>query len=582
MPDGPLSTPDSILIPRNTKRISPSEPYFNLGTFGLKITTSSPDAQKWFDRGLTWSYSFNHLEAVRCFEQAILADPEAAMAYWGYAYARGPNYNKPWELFDQEDMRDSLSKCHYASEKARELSKKRGTDIERALADAIIYRFPEENDGHYEKWTRSYGDKMEEAYKVYKDDLNVAALYADSRMNLAPWQLWDIKTGEPREFSRTKEIKAVIEAGFESPGGQHHPGLLHLYIHLMEMSPIPETAIPAADRLRGLVPDAGHLNHMASHLDVLIGDYRRAIASNLDGIVGDEKYRLINGAADLYAFYRLHNYSFLIFCAMLNGQYRVALAALDGMEHSLTDEVMRVDSPPLVDWLECFKTVRPMVLVRFGKWDEILELPFPEDREFYIVTTTALLYARAVAYSIKGEVAKAHAERDAFLDHLNRIPPTRLEYPNPMTDIFRVGEAMLDGELEYRKGNIDVAFKHLEESIKRSDNLIYCEPWGWKQPPRHAYAALKLEQNKVEEAAKVYAADLGFNDELPRAHQHPNNVWALHGYHECLTKLGREAEANIVGVQLRLALAVADISVESSCFCRRVTPVSNESACCEV
>lgn len=570
-------TPHIDLIGSSINAIPSSEPYYDLGAFSRCITTSSADAQEWFNRGLAWSYGFNHLEAVRCFQQAILADPDAAMVYWGYAYAKGPNYNKPWELFDKEDLEDSLVKCRHASLTARKLAK---TPLEKSLAEAIAERFPEEDDGKYSEWTRRYGDAMEKVYEEYGDDLDVAALYADSRMNLAPWELWDIKTGEPREISNTPIIKRTLETALRRPEALDHPGVLHLYIHLMEMSPTPEKAIPAADRLRGLIPDAGHLNHMPSHLDLLIGDYRRAIASNLEGILGDEKYLKLQGPADYYAFYRLHNYHILIYAAMFNGQFGIAMKTLERMELSITDEVMRVGSPPLVDWLEGFKTVRLHLLIRFGKWDDILAMPFPDDRDFYIVTTVTQHYARAISYAIKDDIPQAEKEQAAFEELLVQVPESRLEYPNKCSDILRVGQAMLDGELEYRKGNVEEGFTHLQEAIKRSDNLVYAEPWGWMQPPRHAYAALKLEQGKVEEAADVYAADLGFDDTLPRAHQHPNNVWALHGYHECLTKLGREKEAKIVGQQLRLALAIADVSIESSCFCRRVQPASNETACC--
>lgn len=565
------------LIDPSIRPVSPSESYYNLGAFSRKITTTSSSAQQWFNRGLAWSYGFNHLEAVRCFQQAILADPEAAMAYWGYAYAQGPNYNKPWELFDAEDLKHSLVKCRQASLAACRLAK---SPLEKALAEAIIHRFPEVDDGKYSEWTRRYGDVMEKVYREYGDDLDVAALYADSRMNLAPWDLWDVKTGEPREISNTPIIKQVLETALAHPAVYEHPGVLHLYIHLMEMSPTPEKAIPAADRLRGLIPDAGHLNHMPSHLDLLIGDYRRAIASNLEGIVGDEKYLKRQGPADYYAFYRLHNYHILIYAAMFNGQYAIAMKTLERMELSITDEVMRVGSPPLVDWLEGFKTVRLHLLIRFGRWDDILAMPFPDDREFYIVTTATQHYARGVAFAIQNDIPSAEKEQAALEERLAQVPDSRLEYPNKCSDILRVGQAMLSGELEYRRGNVELGFEHLRDAIDRSDNLTYAEPWGWMQPPRHAYAALKLEQGQVEDAADVYSADLGFDDTLPRAHQHPNNVWALHGYHECLVKLGRDKEAKIVGQQLRLALAIADVSVESSCFCRRKQPVSDETLCC--
>ena len=573
MPDGSLSP---TILPPTITPINPAEAYYDLGHFSRPVATSSAAAQRWFDRGLTWSYAFCHYESVKAFEQAILADPSCAMAHWGLAYALGPNYNKPWESFDEEERRESLKRCRAASLRALDLA---ANPLEKALARALGYRYPEVNDRQYERWTKEYAEAMAEVYKEFSDDLDVAAIYADSRMNIAPWDLWDLKTGLPRESSKTEVIKNVLERALANPRAHSHPGILHFYIHLIEMSPYPERGIPPADRLRGLIPDAGHLNHMPSHLDVLIGDYRRAIASNAEAIIGDEKYVARNGYLDYYAFYRLHNYHFLIYAALFNGQFRIAMEMVEQMEHSLTDEVLRVKSPPLINWLEPFKSVRAHVLVRFGKWDEILSLPFPEDREFYCFTTAIVHYARGIAFALTDRIKEADAERKAYVSAVAKVPPNRHEFPNTCSDILAIGEAMLDGEIEYRKGNLKAGFAHLQTAIDRSDNLIYAEPWGWMQPPRHAYAALKLEQGELEEAARVYAADLGFDGSLPRAHQHPNNVWALHGYFECLSKLGRQAEARIVNQQLKLALAVADVSIESSCFCRRLQPAENSSCC---
>ena len=319
-------------------------------------------------------------------------------------------------------------------------------------------------------------------YEKYRDDLDVAALYADSRMNQAPWQLWDIKTGTPRKGSKTAQIKLVLENAMLDPKSLSHPLILHLYIHhLMEMSPIPEVALPVADRLRGLIPDAGHLNHMPSHLDLLVGDWRRAIASSLEAIVGDEKYLKRTSDTDYYTFYRLHNYQILTYAAMFNGQYRYAIETIDRSEATLPDRVLRVKSPPLIDWLEGFKTVKHHALIRFGKWDEILNLSFPEDQEFFIVTTTSLHYARAVAFALTNRLDEAAEEQRLFVEHLAKVPESRLMYPNKMTDILKVGEAMLAGELDYRRGNLSVAFDHLRESIRRSDALVFAEPWGWMQ-----------------------------------------------------------------------------------------------------
>lgn len=357
-----------------------------------------------------------------------------------------------------------------------------------------------------------------------------------------------------------------------------HPGVLHFYIHLMELSPRPEAALVAADALRDLVPDAGHLQHMPGHIDVLIGDYRRCIASNYDAVAADRKYMTLGTTKDFYSFYWLHNFTFVIYGAMFNGQSKTAISMCDSMEEWLTDDFMRVTNPPMIDWMEGFLTYKLHVLVRFGRWEDILALPFPNDRAFYSVTTTFIHYGRALSYALTGRLEQAAAEREEFRAARKRVQPSRQAFPNVWPDIFDIAEEMLTGEYEYRLGNIEVAFTHLRKCIALNDNLVYAEPWGWMQPPRHAYAALQLEQGNVAEAAKAYAEDLGFSDALPRALRHPNNVWALHGYHECLVRLGRDAEARMIKPELDVALAVADITIESSCFCRRV---GAESGACE-
>lgn len=358
-----------------------------------------------------------------------------------------------------------------------------------------------------------------------------------------------------------------------------HPASLHLYIHLMELSPTPEAALPAADALRALVPDAGHLRHMPGHIDLLIGDYRRVLAGAVDAMAADDKYLTLGCARDFYQFYTQHNASFTVYAAMMAGRLAPALDACDRMEHWLPDDFMRTPNPPIADWMEGFLTFRVHVLVRFGRWADLLALPFPADRAFYSVTTTMVHYGRAIALALTARLGEAAAERDSFRAARARVPASRQAFPNQWTDIFDVAEQMLSGELEYRSGNVEAGFEHLRTSIQLSDRLIYAEPWGWMQPPRHAYGALQLEQGNVDEAARVYAEDLGFAETLPRALRHPNNVWALHGYHECLTKLGRTAEASMVKRDLDIALAAADVPIASSCLCRRVE-AAPKAACC--
>lgn len=557
--------------------------YYDLGTYSRPVTTSSPEAQTWFDRGLIWTYAFNHEEAVACFEAAAAADPDCAMAYWGIAYALGPNYNKPWEFFDSEDLMRTVDRTHAAVEKAHARAGN-ASPVERALIGALRARYPHARAVEdCSVWNEPYAEEMRVVHDLSPDDLDVATLYADALMNLTPWRLWDLRSGTPAPGARTLEAKAVLDRAVGTEAGARHPGILHMYIHLMEMSPTPELALPAADRLRGTAPDAGHLHHMPTHLDVLCGDYRRVVSDNSRAITVDEKFLQRSGALNFYTLYRSHDYHFKIYGAMFLGQSAVALETAKRLETSIPEELLRVPSPPMADWLEGFLAMRVHVLIRFGRWDDILALPLPADQSLYCVSTAMLHYARGVALAATGRVPQAEAERELFRAACGRVVTSRMLFNNTCTDILQVAAAMLDGELAYRKGNFDEAFAALERSIKLDDNLPYDEPWGWMQPTRHAYGALLLEQGRVVEAEAVYRADLGLDDTLPRALQHPNNVWALHGLHECLVKLGKTGEAQIVAQQLKIASAVADVPIEASCFCRlsaEAGPTDTHGHCC--
>ncbi|KAL2755732.1 hypothetical protein ACRALDRAFT_2104674 [Sodiomyces alcalophilus JCM 7366] len=542
--------------------------YFDLGSHTFLVTTRNADAQRWFDRGLMWCYGFNHEEAEFCFQQAALHDPDCSMAYWGIAYALGPNYNKPWSSFEARELQDSVDRTHRAAADARRLADQ-ATAIERDLIDALSRRYPQGRPGpDFKVWNRSYADAMAAVYEKHPDNLDVATLYADAMMNLTPWRLWDIRTGKPAEKARTAEVQRVLGRALAQEGGRQHPGVLHLYIHLMEMSPTPEDALTTADHLRGLVPDAGHLHHMPTHIDILCGDYRRAIASNSDAIRADEKYLARRGALNFYTLYRSHNYHFRLYAAMLAGVSEIALDTVSRLEASIPEALLRIESPPMADYLETFLAMRVHALIRFGRWRDVLALPLPRDQRLYCVTTAMTHYAKGVALASTGKVDEADEERGLFLSAVRLVPKSRTLFNNAALHILSIAEAMLDGELEYRRGNYDVAFHHLRTAVARDDALPYDEPWGWMQPARHALGALLLEQDRVEEAAAVYSADLGLDSTLPRQLRHPNNVWALHGYHECLVRLGRLQEARLLEPQLTLALAVADVPIRASCYCR--------------
>jgi hypothetical protein len=541
--------------------------YFDLGTYAREITTTSAETQAWFTRGLVWAYSFNHEEAAWCFERAIEADPGCALAHWGLAYALGPNYNKPWEAFDPADLSLSVSRAFAASRAASDASA--ASPVERALAHALAFRYlSAEPAGNFAAWNAGYADAMRSAYRSFPGDLDVAALFADALMNLTPWALWDTATGEPAEASGTVEAKAVLERALSRADGRAHPGILHFYIHLMEMSARPEDALQAGDWLRDLVPDAGHLRHMPTHLDVLCGDYRRVVSSNNAAIAADEKFVARSGAMNFYTLYRAHNYHFKIYGAMFVGQARTALEAADQLAGAIPAELLRVEVPPMADWLEGFVPMKMHALIRFGRWHDIIDTPLPGDPGLYCVTTAMMHYAKGVAYAATGRLGDAQEQRRLFAGAVGRVPQSRTVFNNTCQDILRVAGAMLDGEVEYRTGHHEAAFGQLRRAVELDDGLPYDEPWGWMQPARHALGALLLEQGRVEEAESVYRADLGLDDTLARPCQHPGNVWSLHGYHECLTLLGKHEQAGIISQQLKIAAAYADVPITSSCYCR--------------
>jgi tetratricopeptide (TPR) repeat protein len=545
--------------------------YYDLGRYGRAVSTSSPDAQLWFDRGLVWCYAFNHEESIRCFRTAAEHDRNCAMAYWGIAYAAGPNYNKQWEAFEEDERLQAVVEAHEASREALRLADG-ASGVEGALIDALQHRYPIEAPVEdCSIWNDGYASAMRGVYTRFPDDPDVVTLFAEALMNRTPWQLWDLPTGRPAEGADTEEIVEVLERGLrqvEAAGPERHPGLLHMYIHAMEMSPYPERALRAGDELRNLVPDAGHLVHMPTHIDVLCGNYRDVVVSNEKAIEADRKFLEREGPLNFYSLYRCHDYHFKLYGAMFLGQLAPALEAAQEMSNMLTPELLGLQVPPMADWLEGFVPMKMHVLVRFGRWRQILDEPLPADAELYCVTTALMRYARGVAYAALGDVEAAEAERRLFAEAVERVPPTRYVFNNTCLDILAVAAEMLNGEVEYRKGNHAPAFEHLRRAVKLDDTLPYDEPWGWMQPARHALGALLLEQGEVEEAEAVYRADLGLDGTLSRACQHPDNVWSLHGLHECLMRLGRTAEAEIVAQRLHLAAARADVPIRASCYCR--------------
>jgi tetratricopeptide (TPR) repeat protein len=544
--------------------------YYDLGAYSRAITTTSPEAQVWFDRGLNWTFGYNHEEAVACFQKALEHDPDCAMAHWGVAYAVGPNYNFPWELFDPEGKAQALAAAHDEARRACELAGGT-TPAEQALIAALPARYPERTPIEDQApWNDAFADAMRLAYEQHPNDPEIITVFAEAILNRTPWKMWDLKTGGVAEGAGTVEARAVLERAMaELPEAMEHPGILHLYVHLMEMSPFPELALKAGDKLRRLVPDSGHLIHMPTHIDILCGHYHDVLVGNQDAMAADRKFLERDGYLNLYSAYRIHDYHFAIYGAMFLGQYEPALAVAQELIETTPEDLLRLPSPPMADIIESYISMKQHVMIRFGKWREIIAEELPRDPELYCVTTAMIHYAKGVAHAALGEVAEAEVEKARFLAAKARVPESRLLHNNTCQDLLAIAEAMLDGEIEYRKENYDEAFAHLRRSVELDDGLPYDEPWGWIQPARHALGALLFEQGRVEEAEAVYREDLGFGGKLSRATIHPDNVWSLRGLHLCMEARGETEtlEAKLVKQRLDLADARADVPVKASCFC---------------
>lgn len=542
---------------------------YDLGVYSRKISTSNEEAQIWFDRGLNWTFGYNHDEAVRCFQNATEADPSCAMAWWGIAYAAGPNYNMPWWLMDARGQVKALSIASSAAKEALYLVGN-VTPPERALIEAIQTRYPEPDPiEDMRPWDDAFAVAMRQAYAAHPNDPEIATVFVEAMMNRTPWQMWDLVSGTPAEGADTLECRDVLERAFKRDEAWSHPGLLHLYVHLMEMSPVPEAALKMGDALRTLVPDAGHLIHMPTHIDVLCGHYQNVVHWNQAATIPDVKYFEREGAANVYTGYRQHNYHFVIYGALFLGQMAPALEAVQGLRDTTPEEILRIPSPPMADFFESYMSFEPHVWIRFGRWRECTELPLPEDQELYCTVTAFVWYARALGHAALGEMAEAEAAETEFQTARMRVPESRTMHNNSVVDLLAVADAMLTGEILYRKGEFDAGFEHLRRAVTLEDTLPYDEPWGWMQPARHALGALLFEQGHLDEAETAFREDLGLSGNMRRATIHPDNVWALKGLYDCLTARGEEVEIVQVKLRLDLAQARADVPVLAPCGCAR-------------
>ncbi len=514
--------------------------YDGFGNYGRAVTTDSRAAQRWFDQGMQLMYGFNHDEAVRSFEMAALEDPDCAMAHWAIAYCQGININDP-AMTDERSARGREA-CDTALGLLDD-----ETAVEKALVHALSarYEYPAPEDRKH--LDEAYAAAMGEVHKAYPGDDDVAALYAESLMNLQPWDYWT-SDGSPR--GRIGEIVGVLEGVLAR--NPRHPGANHFYIHAVEASADPDRAVEAADRLTGLVPGSGHLVHMPSHIYVRVGRYEDAAASNERAIAADRAYFEKAPAPGFYSLYAAHNVHFLAFASMMKGDYGTALRAARALESSTPEANLR----ELAGLIEGIMPTQLHVMIRFGKWEAILEEPdYPEWR---VMSRATWSYARSIACSALGRTAQAREEMAEFERRVALVPEEWYVLNNRVHDVLPIARAMMRGELLYREGKHDEAFAALREGIAWEDSLVYDEPPAWMLPVRHALGALLMGAGRASEAEAVYREDLSRNR---------GNGWALTGLRASLVAQGRSEEARMLDREIGRAFASADTSVTSSCFC---------------
>lgn len=512
-----------------------------MGSYHHKITTSSEQAQKFFDQGLTLAYAFNHAEAERSFREAARLDPNCAMCYWGISLVLGPNINMQMD-------KEAVPPAYVALNKAKELMKNASAK-EQDYINALATRYGPSPVEDRTKFNEAYANAMREVAKKYPDDLDAATLFAESLMDIHPWDYYNKDTHEPQPW--TPEIVSTLESVMKKD--PNHPGANHFYIHAVEASKNPERGLPMAGRLSMLVPAAGHLVHMPAHIYIRTGDYDKASEVNENAIKSDNTYLTGCHAPGAYSLvYVPHNHHFLSASATLEGRSKVALDSANAVRSKVDAHMMRQEGMAV---LQHFYMVPTMVLMRFGKWSEILASPAPDKDLIY--PNGIWHYARGVAYVRTGKIDEARKELEQ-LTAIGTNPALEkllLMDLHKTTDLMQIAKEHLAGEIDAAAKNYDSAIKHLKTAVQVEDHLTYDEPPVWSNPMRHYLGAVLLDAKRPAEAEKVYREEL---------FKFPKNGWSLIGLQQSLIAENKKAEADSVKKEFDSAWARADIKLTSS------------------
>jgi len=511
----------------------------DLGEHRRPVTTSSKEAQAFFDQGLALAYGFNHDEAARSFAKAATLDPKCAMCFWGAAYTLGPNYNVPMLPERAEAAWEAMQRAQEAAKSA--------TPVEAALVAALAKRYkgPEYLDPvAMAPFNVAYADAMREVAKQFPADDDVQTLFAEALMNTNPWKLW---TPDGKAAPGTDEIVKTLETVLAR--APKHPGANHFYIHAVEASKHPERAVPSADRLPGLVPGAGHLVHMPAHIYQRVGRYGDAAEANRRAVVVDERYLAKVKPPGYYPMYVGHNHGFLAYAASMLGRSAESLAASRKSATAIPKDV--VCGMPGMDF---FWSEPLLVMVRFGKWDEVLAEPKPDAK--YQTLVALWHHARGMALAATGKPAEAKAEAAAIREIAKAVPAELLAGLNSSRDVLDLAALVVEARVAEVENAPDAIAKW-EQAVALEDRLQYAEPADWFYPVRHYLGAALLDLGKANEAEAVYRADLERN---------PANGWALFGVWKSLAARKQTGKAKTAEKAFRAAWKDADFELTRTAF----------------
>jgi tetratricopeptide (TPR) repeat protein len=521
--------------------------YDNVGQYSRTISTSSPDAQKYFDQGLAFSYAFNHAEAIRAFRYATELDPACAMCYWGIAYALGPNINAP---ISEEAARDAWP----AIRKAVELSAK-ATENERALIEALARRYAEDPAAAREPLDRAYAEAMRDVVRRFPDDDDAATLFAQSVMDTSPWNYWEAD-GRPRPGT-TEVLEALERVLARTPD---HAGAIHLYIHAVEASPDPARAERHADRLAGLMPGAGHIVHMPGHIYLRVGRYGDASRANDAAIAADEAYFATDAAAGNMMYeigYHPHNMHFKALSAALEGRRADALQAAANTHAKMHADMLH--DPAMGGMVQHMRLTPLYTKLRFAMWDEVLAEPEPPtDLPF----TRAIWHAaRGMAFVATGRIDDAEAARTT-LESLKDDPSFATLYVssvNTASKVVPIAYEVLAGQIAAARKRGGEAARHFARAVALEDALTYMEPPDWFIPVRQLQGTAMLQLGRAGDAETAFRRDLV---------KFPNNGWSLSGLEASLARQGRTKEAAAVREQFGAAWKNADVQLTAGAVVR--------------